>query len=84
MDGEFRRILCHDRCPTYVKYHKGEGQFCWAHFKRNILGVLEILKQPKRRGSAAMRWPYMLACSACGIGSEPAPVSDMARSHASN
>ena len=30
--------------PTYLKYHKGEGQFCWAHFKRNILGVLDIAK----------------------------------------
>jgi transposase len=29
---------------TYVKYHKGEGQCCWAHFKRNILGVQEIAK----------------------------------------
>lgn len=40
----FTGILCSDRCPTYLKYHKGEGQFCWAHFKRNILGVLEIAK----------------------------------------
>ena len=40
----FAGILCSDRCPTYPKYHKGEGQFCWAHFKRNILGVLEIAK----------------------------------------
>ena len=37
-------ILCSDRCASYLKYHKGEGQFCWAHFKRNILGVLEIAK----------------------------------------
>jgi transposase len=45
MLGEvFAGILCSDRCPTYVKYHKGEGQFCWAHFKRNILGALEIAK----------------------------------------
>lgn len=37
-------VLCSDRCASYLKYHKGEGQFCWAHFKRNILGVLEIGK----------------------------------------
>jgi transposase len=37
-------ILCSDRCPTYLKYHKGVSQFCWAHFKRNILGVQEIGK----------------------------------------
>lgn len=40
----FAGILCSDRCPSYLKYHPGEGQFCWAHFKRNILGVLEVGK----------------------------------------
>jgi transposase len=40
----FAGILCSDRCPSYLKYHKGEGQLCRAHFKRNILGVLEIAK----------------------------------------
>lgn len=40
----FAGILCSDRCASYLKYHSGEGQFCWAHFKRNILGVLEIAK----------------------------------------
>src|SRR5271154_3182248 len=40
----FTGILCSDRCPSYLKYHKGEGQFCWAHFKRNILGIQEIGK----------------------------------------
>jgi transposase len=40
----FTGILCSDRCASYLKYHKGDGQFCWAHFKRNILGVLEIGK----------------------------------------
>ncbi len=45
MLGEiFAGILCSDRCPSYLKYHKGEAQFCWAHFKRNILGVLELAK----------------------------------------
>ena len=40
----FAGILCSDRCPTYQKYHRGSMQFCWAHFKRNILGVLELAK----------------------------------------
>jgi hypothetical protein len=40
----FEGILCSDRCASYLKYHKGEGQFCWAHFKRNILGIQEIGK----------------------------------------
>ena len=40
----FAGILCSDRCPSYTKYHKGAAQFCWAHFKRNILGVMELGK----------------------------------------
>jgi transposase len=40
----FAGVLCSDRCPSYLKYHKGAGQLCWAHFKRNVLGVLEIAK----------------------------------------
>ena len=44
LGAAFAGILCSDRCPTYLKYHPGEGQFCWAHFKRNTLGVLDIAK----------------------------------------
>ena len=40
----FAGILCSDRCASYLKYHQSEGQFCWAHFKRNILGIQEIGK----------------------------------------
>jgi hypothetical protein len=40
----FAGILCSDRCPAYAKYHRGPLQYCWAHFKRNILGALEIAK----------------------------------------
>ena len=40
----FAGILCSDRCPSYLKYHQGAAQLCWAHFKRNILGVQEIGK----------------------------------------
>jgi transposase len=40
----FTGILCSDRCASYLKYHKGQGQFCWAHFKRNILGIQKIGK----------------------------------------
>ena len=44
LGAAFAGILCSDRCPTYLKYHPGQGQFCWAHFKRNVLGVLEMAK----------------------------------------
>ena len=40
----FAGILCSDRYVGYTAYHKGEAQFCWAHFKRNILGTQEIAK----------------------------------------
>lgn len=64
----FTGILCSDRCASYLKYHKGEGQFCWAHFKRNILGVLEIGKTT--RSLAVLR------CRRCGeAGSENVATS---------
>ena len=40
----FAGILCSDRYAGYTAYHQGEAQFCWAHFKRNILGTQEIAK----------------------------------------
>ena len=40
----FQGILCSDRFSAYLKYHSGKAQFCWAHLKRNLLGVLEFTK----------------------------------------
>ena len=40
----FTGVLCSDRFSGYLKYHQGRAQFCWAHLKRNILGVLELAK----------------------------------------
>jgi len=40
----FRGILCSDRFSAYLKYHKGTAQFCWAHLKRNLLGILALSK----------------------------------------
>jgi transposase len=40
----FQGILCSDRFGAYLKYHKGKAQFCWAHLKRNLLGMLELTK----------------------------------------
>ena len=40
----FAGTLCSDRYQAYCSYHKGSMQLCWAHFKRNILGVQEIAK----------------------------------------
>ena len=40
----FRGILCSDRFSAYLKYHHGRAQFCWAHLKRNLLGIVEFTK----------------------------------------
>lgn len=40
----FQGILCSDRFSAYLKYHHGQAQFCWAHLKRNLLGVVEFTK----------------------------------------
>ena len=36
----FPGILCSDRFGAYLKYHKGRAQFCWAHLKRDLLGIV--------------------------------------------
>ena len=40
----FAGILCSDRFSAYFKYHKGLAQLCWAHLKRNILGIQDYAK----------------------------------------
>ena len=37
----FSGILCSDRCPTYLSYHHGLAQFCWAHLQRTLKGIQE-------------------------------------------
>jgi transposase len=40
----FAGVLCSDRWRPYQTYHRGALQFCWAHFKRNVLGALDLAK----------------------------------------
>jgi hypothetical protein len=40
----FAGILCSDRFSAYIKYHKGIAQFCWAHLKRDLLGIEQLGK----------------------------------------
>jgi len=42
----FRGILCSDRWVVYLSYHSGRMQLCWAHLKRNILGIAEYARSP--------------------------------------
>ena len=40
----FRGILCNDRWVSYLSYHSGRMQLCWAHLKRNILGIADYAR----------------------------------------
>ena len=40
----FQGVLCSDRFSAYLKYHSGKAQFCWAHLKRNLLGIADLTK----------------------------------------
>ena len=42
----FRGILCSDRWAVYLSYHSGRMQLCWAHLKRNILGIADYARSP--------------------------------------
>jgi transposase len=37
-------VLCSDRFSAYLKYHSGKAQLCWAHLKRNLLGIMDLTK----------------------------------------
>ena len=39
LGAAFQGILCSDRLPSYLSYHKGLAQLCWAHLKRNLLEI---------------------------------------------
>lgn len=42
----FRGILGCDRWRVYLSYHSGPMQLCWAHLKRNILGIADCARSP--------------------------------------
>ncbi len=38
----FQGIVCSDRFSAYLKYHSsGKMQYCWAHLKRDLQGILD-------------------------------------------
>ena len=41
---QFLGVLCTDRFSAYIKYHKGVAQFCWAHLKRDLLGIQQFAR----------------------------------------
>ena len=54
----FTGILCSDRCASYLKYHKGEGQFCRAHYLESA-----VIQSDSRRSDCEAAW---LALSVSG------------------
>lgn len=52
LGAAFAGVLCSDRGSEYRKYrrlHPGQIQYCWAHLKRNIQGVLDFATTEKGR-----------------------------------
>jgi transposase len=52
LGAAFAGVLCSDRGSEYRKYrrlHPGLIQYCWAHLKRNIQGVLDFATTEKGR-----------------------------------
>ena len=47
----FRGILCCDRWVVYLTYHSGRMQLCWAHLKKNILGIADYARRASTRQS---------------------------------
>lgn len=45
----YRGILCNDRWVVYLTYHAGPMQLCWAHLKRNILGIADFTSNPSAK-----------------------------------
>ena len=76
-----RESSASDRCPSYLKYHKGSAQFCWAHFKRNVLGALEIAKTtdagevlPRSAGIARAPFPVVASSFRDGPSAKHGPI----------
>jgi transposase len=44
LGADFLGILCTDRFSAYISYHKGRAQFCWAHLKRDLLGIQQFAR----------------------------------------
>jgi len=42
LGATFAGILGSDRLPTYLTYATGQRQFCWSHFRRNLLSAQDL------------------------------------------
>lgn len=44
LGATFAGVLGSDRLPTYLTYAADRRQFCWAHFRRNLLSAQEVAR----------------------------------------
>ena len=56
----FAGVLCTDRWAVYLAYHRGNAQLCWAHLKRDLLGVLETSGSQEAVGFARQSLTFVL------------------------
>lgn len=42
LGASFAGVLGSDRLPTYLTYAAARRQFCWSHFRRNLLSAQEL------------------------------------------
>ena len=42
LGAAFAGVLGSDRLPAYLTYAAGRRQFCWSHFRRNLLSAQEL------------------------------------------
>ena len=42
LGAAFAGVLGSDRLPTYLTYPAARRQFCWAHFRRNLLSAQDL------------------------------------------
>ena len=44
--ARFAGVLGSDRLPTYLTYAADRRQFCWSHFRRNLLSAQDLATSP--------------------------------------
>jgi len=49
LGATFAGVLGSDRLSTYVAYAASRRQFCWSHFRRNLLSAQELATTPSAR-----------------------------------
>ena len=50
LGADYGGIFCVDRWQAYTSFHKGRMQICWAHLKRDLLGLVllgVVTKEPE-------------------------------------